>query len=108
VRSHRRRHPTEHVLIVGNSDDLDCVVAEIALLPAHAYGQVFIQAPADFALALITPARLTTHRIDPAAGALSAALAGWSAEWVPDEPDPQRNVTVWIGDHVRDTLNFTP
>lgn len=101
MRSHRRRGPAQHVLIAGNADDLDAIAAELAVLSADVYGQVFVEAPAELELALVTPPRVTVHRLKPEAHALCAALAGWAAEWVPDEQDPERTVSVWIGHHVR-------
>ncbi len=105
MRSHRRRNPAQHVLIAGNADDLDAMAAELAVLSADVYGQVFVEAPADLELHLVTPPRVTVHRLSPEPHSLCAALAGWAAEWVPDEQDPERTVSVWIGRHVRASVD---
>jgi len=98
MRSHRRRRPVDHVLIAGRLGDLDCVRAAVATLPADAYGQVYVQAPAGTDLELHAPARVTVHLVDEAAS-LEDTIGAWVAEWVPDEIDPQRRVAVWIGAH---------
>ncbi len=96
MRSHRRRLPVDHVLIAGHVDDLDAIRAELTLLSADAYGQVFVEAPTHEPLFLITPPRVTIHRIDPQFGSLADAIAGWVDEWIPEQPDPQRSVSFWI------------
>ena len=103
MRSHRRRGPLEHVLVAGDLDDLTAITALLAMLPAHAYGQVYVETPADTELpALAAPARVTVTRLarplDAERGVqLAGAVAGWVAEWVPDEPVYERLVTLWIG-----------
>lgn len=99
MRSHRRREPIGHVLIAGHTDDLDDIRAALAMLAADTYGQVLVVAPIGTQLDLTAPARITVHRIDDAAGSLADAVAGWAAEWIPDELDSHRKVTVWIGAH---------
>ncbi|WP_313409560.1 hypothetical protein [Aeromicrobium sp.] len=99
MRSHRRRRPVDHILIAGHTGDLGCIRAALAILPADAYGQVYVQAPAGTDLDFHAPARVTIHHIDDETGSLEDALASWICEWVPDEPDPRRRVAVWIGAH---------
>ncbi len=99
MRPHRRREPVDHILIAGVPSDLECIQAALAILPADAYGQVYIQASADTDLTLSAPARMTIHLIDDATGSLETAVAAWVAEWVPEEFDPRRRVAVWVGDH---------
>lgn len=91
--------PVEHLLIAGDTQDLDNIRAALSVLPTHAYGQVYVSASADLVATLSAPARMTIHRVDEETGCLSDAVAAWVAEWVPDEHDPQRSVTVWIGSH---------
>lgn len=91
--------PVEHLLIAGDVSDLQSIRAALTVLPAHAYGQVYVSAPADQVADLVAPARMTIHHVDEQATSLSDAVAAWVAEWVPEEHDPQRSVTVWIGSH---------
>lgn len=97
MRSHRRRGPVDHILIAGQIDDLPCIRAALAILAADSYGQVFIEAPADTPLDLVSPFRVSIHRVDE--GCLADAIEGWVGEWVPDETDPHRRVAVWVGSH---------
>lgn len=105
VRSHRRRCPLEHVLIAGHADDLDEISITLALLPADAYGQVLIEASPEALATLTAPPRVSIHRIDPATGSLPAAVTAWVAEWVPDEEDHRRTVTVWLGEHASNLID---
>lgn len=111
MRSHRRRGPLEHVLVAGDLDDLEAITALLALLPAHAYGQVYVEVPAEADLPdLHAPARVTVTRLarplDAERGvALAGAVAGWVAEWVPDEPVYERLVTLWIGATARERVD---
>lgn len=105
MRSHRRRMPTEHVLLAGNVDDLPGIAAAVAWLPADAYGQVFIEAGADAELPLLAaPLRVTVHRVDrsPDGDGVAAgrAVAAWVEEWIPDEVDERRTVSIWVGGRV--------
>lgn len=101
MRSHRRRLPLEHVLVAGGVADLPGIMAALAWLPSDAYGQVLVEADVDVDLsALHAPLRVTVQRVAPTdrlGEALGQAVAGWVAEWIPDEPDPKRDVTVCIG-----------
>lgn len=107
VRSHRRRLPLEHVLVAGHIADLDDIAVALALLPDDAYGQVFIEGPEESTARLTAPARVSIHRIDPVTSSLDQAVAAWVAEWVPQEPDLRRTVTVWLGGHAAGTVNLT-
>ncbi len=116
MRSHRRRGPVEHVLIAGDRCDLAAIQRILDTLSADAYGQVFVEGRGP---RLIGPARVTISRLvaerstpgslqagDPAPGtALEDAVLGWLAEWMPDEPTPDRDFTIWIGGHAGGRMN---
>lgn len=106
VRSHRRRCPLQHILIAGQLADLDEISLALALLPPDTYGQVLVEAPAGSLVPLIAPPRVSIQRIDPATGSLAGAVAAWAAEWVPDEPDPRRTVSAWLGSHARQSIDL--
>ncbi|PWJ25096.1 hypothetical protein ATK17_1208 [Branchiibius hedensis] len=106
VRSHRRRLPLEHVLIAGHIADLDDIAVALALLPADAYGQVLIEAPAGSLDGLTAPARVSIQRIEPSTGSLDQAVTAWVSEWVPQELDLRRNVTVWLGGHASSRVDL--
>ncbi len=98
MRPHRRRQPLNHVLIAGDLHDLDTIRPLLALLPDDTYGQVFVAgASPDTSMPLLSPARVTVSWLGAQPGALGLAIAGWMAEWMPDEPQPDREITVWIG-----------
>jgi len=105
VRSHRRRLPIEHTLVAGDLADLPGIVAALAWMPTDTYGQVLIEAgPDDEVLLLAAPPRVSVHRIERSAEgdgiACGRAVAAWVEEWIPDEPDERRNVTIWVGERV--------
>ena len=105
MRSHRRRLPIEHALLAGDIGDLPGITAALAWLPADAYGQVLIEAgPLEVLPLLAAPARVTVHRIErsPEGDGVAAgrAVAAWVEEWIPDELDEQRTVTLWVGERV--------
>jgi len=105
MRSHRRRAPVEHALIVGGFDDLAGIVAVLGLLPADAYGQVIVETGPDDELPMLcAPLRVTVQQVIRRPGddsILGRALAGWTAEWLPEEPDPARLLTIWVGAQAR-------
>ena len=107
MRSHRRRTPIEHALIAGGPEDLPAISTVLSVLPADAYGQVFIEAcPETDILSLPKPARVTVHRI--AHGGLPRAIAGWLAEWMPHDPaadQAERVVSIWVGAHSSASVN---
>lgn len=103
MRSHRRRLPLEHALVAGEVGDLAGIVTALAWLPVDAYGQVLIEAAPDEVLpVLAAPPRVTVHRIERSplgdGVAVGRAVAAWVDEWVPDEPDERRTVSIWIGE----------
>ncbi|MET0448761.1 MAG: SIP domain-containing protein [Aeromicrobium sp.] len=105
MRSHRRRLPIEHTLVAGDVRDLPGIVTALAWLPADTYGQVLIEADLDEELPLLAaPARVTVHRIErsPLGEGIASgrAVAAWVEEWIPDEPDERRTVTIWVGERV--------
>lgn len=106
VRSHRRRSPLEHVLVAGHVADLDDIAVALALLPSDAYGQVLVEGPAGSLAELTAPPRVSIHRIDPVASSLEKAVTAWVAEWVPQEPDHRRTVTVWLGGHAASLVDL--
>ncbi|GAB6986334.1 SIP domain-containing protein [Nocardioides pyridinolyticus] len=103
MRSRRRTGPLAHVLVAGDVSELGAVRALLALLPDDAYGLVVLEAEAGAAPPdLPRPARiaLTVLGRDGAERPgvrLSAAAAAWAEEWVVDEHDPDRDVSVWVG-----------
>lgn len=111
MRPHRRRGPLQHILVAGSFDELPAIEALLLLLPDTTYGQVLVETPAQLELPILAkPPRVTVARLDRAQddepGALLAdAVHGWLAEWMPDEPDPTRDHTVWVGGAVRDRVN---
>jgi NADPH-dependent ferric siderophore reductase len=105
VRSHRRRLPTEHALLAGDVRDLPSIAAALAWLPPDTYGQVLVEADVDDVLPFIAaPLRVTVHRIARSGEgdgvAVGRAVAAWVGEWMPDEPDERRTVTIWVGRRV--------
>jgi NADPH-dependent ferric siderophore reductase len=106
MRSHRRRTPLEHVLVAGDLSELESVRALLALLPDTAYGQVYVELDAaDELPPVASPPRVTVSRVTRAAheqvgGPLTEAVAGWTAEWMPDEPAAERAVSLWLGGSV--------
>lgn len=105
MRSHRRRLPIAHTLIVGVVADLPGIMTTLALLPPDAYGQVLIEVGPDEQLpVLAAPPRVTVHRVarSPQGPGVAAgrAAAAWVEEWMPDEPDERRAVCVWVGERV--------
>jgi NADPH-dependent ferric siderophore reductase len=97
--------PTEHVLLAGDLADLPRIVAALAWLPADAYGQVLVEADVDDELPLLAaPLRVTVHRVErsPEGDGVAAAraVAAWVEEWIPDEIDERRSVSIWVGERV--------
>lgn len=93
------------MLIAGDVHDLPGIATALAWMPSDAYGQVVIEASADHELPVLSaPLRVTVHRVEPSsegAGiAAGRAVASWVSEWIPDEPDAQRAVTIWVGARV--------
>jgi len=111
MRPHRRRGPLEHVLVAGDLADTASMSALLACLPAHAYGQVYVEVPAGTELVeLAAPPRVSVNLLtrDPDAEPgrlLAAAVAGWVGEWAPEQPDAARAVTLWVGATVRDHVD---
>jgi len=111
MRSRPRRQSVVHVLIAGDQRDLAAIGAVVASLPSYAFGQVYVETDAGVDLPeLSTPPRVTvTHLRRTAQLAVSApgeegrgrllatAVTGWVAEWMPQEPTPDREFGIWIG-----------
>lgn len=97
--------------MAGSSEDLPVIEALLLLLPSTAYGQVLVETPIGFSLPpLAAPSRVTVTRLERTVDAapgdpLAAAVHGWLAEWIPDEPDPGRAVTLWVGCSARDRVD---
>ena len=110
MRPHRRRGPLEHILVAGSELELPAIEALLALLPSTAYGQVLVEtASAQTALSLVVPPRVTVTRLERASAdepgvRLAAAVDAWLAEWMPEDDDPARAVTMWIGCSARDRV----
>lgn len=99
MRTRRRRAPLQHVLVAGGFDEISEINTLLAVLPDDAYGQVIIEAddPAavpEFAM----PARMSVHTVPAAMG--SQALRAWMSEWIPTEPDADREVRLWVGSNI--------
>ncbi len=103
MRSRRRTGPLTHVLVAGDVAELDSVRGLLALLPDDAYGLVLLEAAAGEPVPeVLRPARvaltvLVRDRTDAPGARLSAAAAAWAEEWVVEEHDPARDVSVWVG-----------
>lgn len=97
--------PIEHTLIAGDVRDLPGIVTALAWLPPDTYGQVLIEAGPDEQVPLLAaPLRVTVHRLErsPEGHGVAAgrAVAAWVEEWIPDEIDERRTVTIWVGERV--------
>lgn len=107
MRAHRRSGPLQHVLIAGDVGELAAIDTVLALLPGNAYGQVYLEGDpgADLSVAAgparvqVTPVVRGPH--DAPGHRLSAAVAAWAAEWLTEEPDERRELTMWVGGSVR-------
>lgn len=103
MRSPRRRGPLEHVLVAGDLTELDAISALLAMLPHTTYGQVVVEVPEDAEVpALATPPRVNVTVLrrsvtDEAGARLATAVQCWLGEWLPEEPEPNRTVTMWVG-----------
>lgn len=111
MRPHRRRGPLQHVLVAGSIEELPAIEALLFWLPDTTYGQVLVETPelADVP-ALVKPPRVTVTRLsrggdDEPGSLLAEAVQGWLAEWMPDEQDPSRVFTLWVGGSARDRVN---
>lgn len=91
------------MLLAGDACELDTVQAVLDLLPSTAYGQVLVETDAEATLPRVPrPPRVTLTQVrrgphDRDGARLSESLRAWVAEWAPEIPDPDREVTVWIG-----------
>lgn len=99
------------MLVAGGVDELPAIEALLCLLPDTAYGQVLVEAPADLELPVIaTPPRLTitwlarTEEPGEPGSRLAEAVHAWLAEWMPDQPDLAREVTLWLGGSAMDRV----
>ena len=90
---------------------MSAIEALLHLLPSTTYGQVLVEtAHAHTLPPLNHPPRvavtwLQRRAADAAGDLLAAAVTGWLAEWMPEEPDPGRAVTVWVGQSARDRVD---
>jgi hypothetical protein len=104
----RRAGPLPHVLIAGDVAELDSVRALLCLLPATAYGQLYLEVEEGHDLPELParPARVGVTAIVRRAGdatgdRLSVAVDAWGEEWMGDVPDGTRELSVWVGASVR-------
>jgi NADPH-dependent ferric siderophore reductase len=110
--SRHRHRALEPVLIAGDLEDLPAIEHVLSLLPDDAYGRVFIETLYDDqARTLAVPKRVTVtwlaRAVRPSAirplvfaargEALTGAIAGWVAEWMPGDPDAACTSLMWIG-----------
>jgi NADPH-dependent ferric siderophore reductase len=105
VRSHRRRLPIEHALVAGDVGDLPAIVTALAWISPDTYGQVVVEVgPGEELPVLAPPLRVTVHRVERSADghgvAAGRAVAAWVEEWMPEEPDERRDVSIWVGERV--------
>ena len=113
-RSRRRCHPLVHVLIAGAAEDIDAIRQVVALLPADAFGQVYVESdPLAVLPDLTVPHRVTVNHLrrsgpevavigggaEPGA-LLAGAVAAWTAEWMPEETDEDRELQIWTSGQV--------
>ena len=114
MRGRRPHTPVDHVLVAGHVDDFPAMQRVLALLPAATYGQVFIEGRlGDERPQVCVPPRVTVTWLiagpsgeDRERGALLAtAVEGWYAEWSPEEPQPDREFSIWIGDAASAQVN---
>lgn len=110
MRPHRRRGPLQHVLVAGSFEELPAIEALLSLLPDTAYGQVLVEMPPDLELPPLTApprvilTRLARTRSDQPGSRVADAVHAWLAEWMPDEPDPARTFTLWVGGSARNRV----
>lgn len=93
------------MLLAGSVDDLPGLAVALAWLPSDAYGQVVVEADEDDDLSgLHAPLRVTVQRVRPALEgpglSLARSVTAWVEEWIPDEPDARRTVSIWLGSGV--------
>lgn len=99
--------------MAGGVDDLPAIETLLILLPETAYGQVFVETPAEVTpLVLLAPPRVTVTQLSCGPDAvrgqlLAAAVQAWLAEWMPEEPEPVRSLTLWVGSSARDQVTPT-
>lgn len=95
------------MLVAGSYEELSAIEALLVLLPDTTYGQVLVESPADVEFpVLAAPARVGITRLsrsltDEPGSLLTDAVHGWLAEWMPEEHDPGRAVTLWVGGAAR-------
>ena len=112
MRPHRRRDPLPHLLVAADVTETAAIQPLLDRLPAHAYGQVYVEGPTGAEHpTLRTPPRVLVTRLertpadaDRPGDRLTAAVAGWMGEWMPDEWVVDRELTVWVGATVRADL----
>lgn len=83
------------VCIFADSCDFAAAQQVLLGLPADAYGQVYV---ADGEMPLGAPERVQINQVTSGPGrcALAEALAGWSAEWLPECGTGAESPTVWV------------
>lgn len=84
------------VCIFAAACDVAACQEVLRALPADAYGQVYV---ADETATLGAPERVQVNRVTSRPGrcALTEALSGWSAEWLPEcAASTQESPTVWV------------
>jgi NADPH-dependent ferric siderophore reductase len=86
------------VLLAGTADDLPVIETALAMLPAKARGQVFLEVDSmDKVREVSAPGRVCITWLARGAGqSLPAALSGWLAEMLPVEFDREHRVYAWI------------
>ncbi len=99
-----------HFLLAGDGDDLPVIRATLRRLPVDAYGQVLLEVASPLQFQPVeAPEGISVTWLfrDGADGILAPvpprgqrivqALAGWLAEWMPEQHRQQDPLILWIG-----------
>lgn len=104
----RRHGPSRRVLAVAAVEDRAAVQDWLSALPADAYGQVLMVAPADVLAGLNGPERvMIAGPATAAASSVVEALAALVGEWIPQEPWMTPWPELWLGRAAREQLDET-
>lgn len=104
----RRHGPSRRVLAVAAAEDRAAVQEWLGTLPADAYGQVLMAAPADVLAGLCGPDRVMVAGPGTAcASSVGEALAALVGEWIPEEPWMTPWPELWLGRTARAYLDET-
>ncbi|MDT0200349.1 SIP domain-containing protein [Nocardioides sp. AE5] len=98
MRRRPRKSSIDQVLIAGTATDLPAIRQVLLMLPDDIYGQVYVEAPEAAWTTLPCPPRVTVAWLpmDDQPRAATATTA-WLAEWMPEEPQSDREFSLWVG-----------